>query len=127
MTLQTGESLTTQNGAVDGRALHPITPYLGKEVVPRSTGLVFTRKMTFQTWESIGEQLLSAVDSTTWWIADWLAYGEASFQDRYVEAIRCTSLKYQTLRNYAWIARRIDLSRRHDELSFGHHAEVRCP
>jgi hypothetical protein len=35
-----------------------------------------------------------------------------------------TSLDYQTLRNYAWVARRFNLSRRRDALSFAHHAEV---
>ena len=33
-------------------------------------------------------------------------------------------LDYQTLRNYAWVARRFAMSRRRDTLSFGHHAEV---
>ena len=54
----------------------------------------------------------------------WLVYGESQFKDRYEEAIRRTSLNYQTLRNYTWVARRFDLSRRRDNLSFGHHAEV---
>ena len=67
---------------------------------------------------------MSFTDSASWWVADWLAYGESQFKDRYDEAIRRTSLSYQTLRNYAWVARRFDLSRRRDTLSFGHHAEV---
>jgi hypothetical protein len=33
-------------------------------------------------------------------------------------------LDYQTLRNYAVVARRFDLSRRRDTLSFQHHAQV---
>lgn len=33
-------------------------------------------------------------------------------------------LDYQTLRNYAWVARGFASSRRRDTLSFGHHAEV---
>jgi hypothetical protein len=39
-------------------------------------------------------------------------------------AIERTSLDYQTLRNYAWVARKFSISRRRDTLSFGHHAEV---
>jgi hypothetical protein len=53
-----------------------------------------------------------------------VAYGERTFQDRYRDAVQRTSLNYQTLRNYVWVARRFDLPRRHDGLSFGHHAEV---
>jgi hypothetical protein len=72
----------------------------------------------------MGEQLFAVADSSTWWIADWLVFGESAFLDRYEEAIRKTQLNYQTLRNYAWVARRFDMSRRHGELTFGHHAEV---
>lgn len=35
-----------------------------------------------------------------------------------------TSLQYQTLRNYAWVARKFPAARRLDSLSFQHHFEV---
>lgn len=117
--------MATQNsayehfGAIAGSRgkLHP-------EIQVKKTGLVFSRSPSLSSWEAIGRQLLSIADSSTWWIADWLAYGERAFKDRYVEAITRTNLNYQTLRNYAWVARRFDQSRRREELSFGHHAEV---
>jgi hypothetical protein len=88
------------------------------------SGLLFSSGPSLDAWEAIGKQLLSISDSVTWWIADWLAFGEAAFKDRYFEAIRKTDLSYQTLRNYVWVARRFELHRRRDCLSFGHHAEV---
>jgi hypothetical protein len=97
---------------------------LDNSVLLRKSGLLFARGVEFSKWETIGRQLLSVNESTTWWIADWIAYGEKTFQDRYREAVQRTSLNYQTLRNYVWVARRFDLSRRRDNLSFGHHAEV---
>lgn len=97
---------------------------LDNSVMLRKSGLLFVRGVGFNSWESIGQQLLSVTESATWWIADWVAYGEQAFQDRYREAVQRTSLNYQTLRNYVWVARRFDLSRRRDNLSFGHHAEV---
>jgi hypothetical protein len=97
---------------------------IDNSVVLRKSGLLFQSIPHFRKWELIGEQIFSVAESSTWWIADWLAYGETTFQERYREAIRKTSLNYQTLRNYAWGARRFDLSRRRDNLSFGHHAEV---
>lgn len=97
---------------------------LDTSVVLRKSGLLFTQGVRFNKWEAIGQQLISVTESTTWWIADWIAYGEETFKDRYREAVQRTSLNYQTLRNYVWVARRFDLSRRHDNLSFGHHAEV---
>ena len=51
-------------------------------------------------------------------------YGEEAYGDRYQQAIADTSLGYQTLRNYAWVARKVPVSRRRDTLSLGHHAEV---
>ncbi|WP_202873829.1 LmbU family transcriptional regulator [Kribbella speibonae] len=90
----------------------------------RRSGLVFSGSPTFRVWEVVGLELLRAANSSAWWIADWLAYGESTFQDRYQEAVRKTSLSYQTLRNYAWVARQFALPRRRDNLSFGHHAEV---
>jgi hypothetical protein len=86
--------------------------------------MVFPRSVDLKAWQRIGEQLLAALDSSNWWLADWLAYGETAFRDRYREMIRASSLSYQTLRNYVWVARRYELSRRRDNLSFGHHAEV---
>lgn len=88
------------------------------------SGLLFTKAPSLSSWEDIGRRVTSVVDSSTWWIADWLVYGESMFGDRYLEAIEKTSLRYQTLRNYAWVARRFDHSRRRDALSFGHHSEV---
>jgi hypothetical protein len=88
------------------------------------SGLRFSKTPSLSSWEGIGRHIISVADSSTWWIADWLVYGERTFKDRYVEAIEKTSLNYQTLRNYAWIARRFDHSRRREKLSFGHHSEV---
>ncbi|WTJ87763.1 LmbU family transcriptional regulator [Streptomyces sp. NBC_01538] len=96
----------------------------GSGVQLHKVGLLFTAKQSFSTWEELGTELFSFADSSTWWIADWLVYGEFVFHDRYEEAIRRTSLSYQTLRNYSWVARRFPLSRRHQGLSFSHHLEV---
>jgi hypothetical protein len=87
-------------------------------------GLTLSRRMQFREWERIGQYVLSAHESSAWWIGDWIAYGQDIFHDRYKEALNRTSLDYQTLRNYAWVARQFELSRRRDNLSFGHHAEV---
>ncbi|WP_043678207.1 LmbU family transcriptional regulator [Streptomyces xylophagus] len=88
------------------------------------SGLSFTSRQSLNIWEQVGTGLLSFADSSTWWIADWLVYGESEFQDRYYEAIKRTSLSYQTLRNYTWVARNFPLARRRQNLSFSHHLEV---
>ena len=80
--------------------------------------------LPFDAWKRIGEQVGTLHDSSAWWVGDWLLYGQRSYPDRYRSAMDATGLGYQTLRNYAWIAGRYPVSRRRDDLSFGHHAEV---
>jgi hypothetical protein len=80
--------------------------------------------MPFEAWLGIGRRLSAVVASSAWCLGDWLAYGQELYGSRYRDAVEQTGLEYQTLRNYAWVARRFGLSRRRDTLSFGHHAEV---
>lgn len=92
-------------------------------ILPR-TGLTLPDHLSFENWLHIGEMLSVVRTSSAWCLGDWLVYGEAAYTGRYRDAIKQTALDYQTLRNYAWVARRFPLSRRRDTLSFGHHAEV---
>ncbi|MFE0605848.1 LmbU family transcriptional regulator [Streptomyces sp. NPDC058892] len=87
--------------------------------------MILPQNLPERSWERIGTDLRELVNSSAWWLADWLIYGEATYGwRRYKEAIERTGLDYQTLRNYAWVARRFDHHRRRDGLSFAHHAEV---
>ena len=95
----------------------------GHVVVPR-IGLVFPRQLPFEAWLGVGAQLAMVAASSAWCLGDWLVFGRAAYGRRYREAVQRTGLDYQTLRNYAWVAGRFELSRRRDTLSFGHHAEV---
>jgi len=92
-------------------------------VVPR-VGLLFPSRLPFEAWQGIGTHLAVAASSSAWCLGDWLVYGQAAYAGRYREAVERTGLDYQTLRNYAWVAGRFELSRRRETLSFGHHAEV---
>ncbi|MCG5214615.1 LmbU family transcriptional regulator [Streptosporangium sp. KLBMP 9127] len=91
---------------------------------PRRLGLTLPERFPFDAWQALGKQINLIAESSVWWLGDWLVFGEESFPGRYKKAIEKTSLEYQTLRNYAWVARRIPISRRRDKLSFQHHAEV---
>ena len=81
-------------------------------------------KLTFERWQAIGRRVAGIAEASTWWLADWAAYGEASYGEKYRQAVEATGIGYQTLRNYAWVAGRFEVSRRRDKLSFAHHAEV---
>jgi hypothetical protein len=97
---------------------------LDPTVLPRRTGLVFPGNLHFDSWRRLGRQIDLITDSSAWWLGDWLVYGEKRYPDRYQRALENVSLGYKTLRNYAWVARKIPFSRRREQLSFGHHAEV---
>jgi hypothetical protein len=87
-------------------------------------GLQLPKQVSFDKWVGIGSYLSGVVSSSAWCLGDWLVYGETRFTGRYRDAIELTFLDYQTLRNYAWVARRFPISCRRDTLSFTHHAEV---
>jgi hypothetical protein len=82
--------------------------------------------MAFDAWKAVGAKIGTYSNATAWWLGDWLAFGRMKYGRRYNEAIEVTGLDYKTLRNYAVVARRFELSRRRDNLSFQHHAEVCC-
>jgi hypothetical protein len=90
----------------------------------KRTALLLPENLSIDTWKQIGEQIHIISDASAWWIGDWLRFGRDKYPDRYKRAIGETSLEYQTLRNYAWVAGRFDVSRRRDALSFQHHLEV---
>ncbi|MCJ1677925.1 LmbU family transcriptional regulator [Streptomyces sp. APSN-46.1] len=81
-------------------------------------------RLHIDDWLHIGQTLTTAADSAAWWLGDWLVYGQDRYPERYRHAIDGTSLDYQTLRNYAWIARKFAADRRRAGLSMQHHAEV---
>lgn len=87
-------------------------------------GLRFPDTLTFDSWRAAGRQLGQAVDSFAWCIGDWLVYGQQHYPDRYRYAVGLVDLDYQTLRNYASVARRVEPPQRRSSLSFQHHAEV---
>ncbi|MFB4421400.1 LmbU family transcriptional regulator [Streptomyces sp. QL37] len=118
-----------------GHATRPFVPAQGRRrstldaprpntVLTTRVGLQIPSKLSFKEWEDAGGQLAGVVDSSSWWLGDWLVYGKDNYADRYQRGIRTAGLKYQTLRNYAWVSRRFSLSRRRAKLSFQHHAEV---
>jgi hypothetical protein len=95
-----------------------------RQVMVTSVGLRIPAGLDFGAWEQVGLKIVRISESSSWCLGDWLVYGQYKYTDRYRQVIAAANLDYQTLRNYAWVARRFDLDRRREELSFQHHAEV---
>ena len=118
-------SLARPQPVVSRPAAHlPRAALPGERVLLSGNGLQLPRRLPFERWLGIGMHLSAMCTSAAWCLGDWLVFGEQAYTGRYRHAIEQTSLDYQTLRNYAWVARRFTMSRRRDTLSFGHHAEV---
>jgi hypothetical protein len=104
-----------------------ITPLATKTLAttrPRRVGLELSASMSFDEWAGVGYRIARIHSGTAWALGDWLLFGEQRFGERYRSALEATGLGYQTLRNYAWVARCFAPSRRRELLSFQHHAEV---
>lgn len=75
-------------------------------------------------WIAAGRRLGAMSRSSQWWVGDWVRYGTERWGEKYAEAARITGYDVHSLRNMAYVASRFDLSRRRDNLTWSHHAEV---
>lgn len=89
-----------------------------------ATGMRFDALLPFESWTALGAKIGLHANASCWWLGDWLLFGRMKYGRRYKDAVEDTGLDYQTLRNYAVVARRFEASRRRTDLTFQHHAEV---
>ena len=76
-------------------------------------------------WSDVGRALADIGQSLRWAIGDWLLFGEhRDWGDKYTDAQAWFGLDYKSLRNCAYVASAVEVSRRRDNLSWTHHAEV---
>jgi hypothetical protein len=82
------------------------------------------RNLEHPEWVEVGRQFGAMGRVSNWWIGDWIEYGTTKWGEKYVEASRITGYDVKSLRNIAYVARQVDLSRRRDKLRWSHHSEV---
>lgn len=103
-------------------------------------GLEIADDMTFEEWNQFAPHLGDAALALGFAIGDWLIYGERfapqralpGFEnmpakvphERYQAALLATRLDIATLQNFAYVARNVPRSVRHELLSFEHHRAV---
>lgn len=88
------------------------------------TGLTIPDDLPFDSWLGLGKTLQLMDTAVQWWIGDWLIFGEQKYGEMYTQAINETDAAYSTLRNYKWVAKSIEMSRRRDKAPFSVHAEI---
>ena len=94
--------------------------------LPTTTGLKLADGLPFDEWEEIGEAVVQQGEAFVWCMGDWLVYGERTYggDDRYRDALARVNVKYDALKNYAWVSRNVERSTRVDGLSWSHHRAV---
>ena len=85
------------------------------------TGLTIKENTTIDDWIKCGKFLRRAEGAVQFWLGDWINFGEKKYGEMYSQALEESDYGYGTLRNFAWIANKVELSSRNDNLSFKHH------
>ncbi|MHB1834061.1 MAG: hypothetical protein ACYCXW_03765 [Solirubrobacteraceae bacterium] len=87
-------------------------------------GWIAGGELGYQEWLQQGSRLGLAGRNAAWWIGDWVRYGASRYGTKYSAAERVTGYDRQTLMNMVYVAARFEISRRRENLSWSHHAEV---
>lgn len=109
-------------------AIVPVTDdgrleFRGWQLTP--VGLVPPTNADVESYKEIGRTLLRLDSSMQWLIGDWINTGD-NFQWGETYNLIADEFGYEpkTLRQYAYVARNVEMSVRTDKLSFGHHERV---
>lgn len=88
------------------------------------TGLELPAQFDYERWRETGHFLGRVHRANGFWIGDWYVEGEKRYGHEMAQAVDEIGLSDKTIRNYAWVAERVPLERRREDVTFSHHAEV---
>jgi N6-adenosine-specific RNA methylase IME4 len=80
--------------------------------------------MSFDDWLLCGQLFDEMEGAVQWWRGDWWIYGAERKYGNGEDIAEKAGVNYQTIRNYGSVSQAFELSRRRDNLTFSHHAEV---
>lgn len=95
---------------------------MAAELVPWTADVALSGPISWEAWYEYGRRLSSFERHFRWLLGDWYLLGETRFGEAAAQAVEAVSLK--TVQNAAWVAERFPPSRRRENLSWSHHAEV---
>ena len=110
--------------ARDGRRHPQSTPMFGAQCEADETGLTIRGDVDFAEWVAVGRKIMRVWNASAWWIGDWLVYGEFRYGEKYSTVVETLQLKYDRLRDYAYVAGNTPRSVRRPDVSFSHHRIV---
>jgi hypothetical protein len=80
--------------------------------------------LTIDEARDVARSLGAMARGHQWWIGDLLVYGEEQFGEEFAQIEAELELEPRTAGNYRWVADKVAATRRRDDLSWSHHAEV---
>ena len=101
-------------------------------------GLTLPDNLSYEDWSIVGRKLADTSRSVVWFLGDWLAHGHQHFSEShwggrppaelYARIAQETGYAEQTLQNARAVCKKLPVSRRRDNLTFSHAAEIvgRC-
>lgn len=88
------------------------------------TQLVIPAELTLDEYVSLLLSLGGIARGHQWWVGDALVEGERRYGDEFAQHADSLGLEPHTLTNWRWVADAVAPSRRRDDLTWSHHAEV---
>lgn len=79
---------------------------------------------SLERYEAVGVVLGEVRRRISWYLGDWIIFGEGSYGERFAQVINATGMEQETLRAYAYVCSQIPEKRRKPQLAFGHHRLV---
>jgi site-specific DNA-methyltransferase (adenine-specific) len=92
-------------------------------VTETATGLRFRPDTPLAVWAGLTSRLIRAHKRLEFALADAINFGR-DYGEKYAQWVHESGLSVQTLHDIAWVGRRIEPSRRREDISFAHHREV---
>lgn len=89
-----------------------------------SVGLTFTGPLAYDAWLNLVQTLSTLDTAVQFAIGDALVYGEATYGEKYSQAMDLTGMAYQTLANCVWVSKHVPVHNRIQGLSWTHHRAV---
>jgi hypothetical protein len=80
--------------------------------------------LPYEQYEALGTMLGLVKRRTSWYLGDWLNYGEGAYGERFAQAAAATGLSEPTLLHYQFVCRNVAAPRRRPLVAFGCHALV---
>jgi hypothetical protein len=105
------------------RRMTTLTP-LGIPGKLSPTGWEPPEDLTYEQWAKAVNMITVVHEASGFWFGDAIRYGKAKYGEMYTQWLDATDYEPGSLRNMVYVAENVELSRRRDNLSFGHHQSV---